>query len=355
MNELHQNQSGAPDPELGAAANNQTESQRQLIAAIKLQSLEGVNVALALGADPNAYDQNHSMLGLHEDAAWSLSDFEQPTWLGILKALLVAGANPNQTADQRFGDLLLHGLSQHSHLQAMQLMLDHGADPNLIFEDTALDWLSLDYSYQEICNISAWYKERVLPEYDVTPEESADDSETTALWLVSRHQRGWAMLRRAGGLFAWELRQGPVTEVLQLSPDRLGGLYTRHARPESAFLESLGSALMERLARWTRDYADPDLLGYEAESVTSFDYAAHLNEGMAIGQAIAPLLPAGTVLEIVMPTAESIAAKCTMVDLYVWRTEGKWEKTVDWRDKLSADWFDPEPSAKLAIKSGCSS
>lgn len=343
MNELHQNQSAAPDNELGATSNNQTDAQRQLIAAIKHQSLEGVNAALALGADPNAYDQNHSMLGLHEDAAWSLSDYEQPSWLGILKALLVAGANPNQPADQRFGDLLLHGLSQHSHLQAMQLMLDYGADPNLIFEDTALDWLSMDYAYEETCNLAAWYKGRVLPEYDLPPEDIEEDRETTSLWLVSRHQRGWAMLRQAGGLLAWELRQGPVTEVLQISPDRLGGMYTKSARPDDAFLALLGSALMERLARWTRDYADPDLVGYEAESVKSFDYAAHLNEGMAIGQAIAPLLPAGTALEIVMPTAESIAAKCTMVDLHVWSPEGQWVKTSDWRDKLSADWFDPEP------------
>ena len=354
MNELHQNQSGAPDTELGVMPNNQSDAQRQLIAAIKLQSLEGVNAALTLGADPNAYDQNHSMLGLHEDAAWSLSDFEQASWLGILKALLVAGANPNQPADQRFGDLLLHGLSQHSHLQAMQLMLDHGADPNLIFEDTALDWLNGDYSYEETCNLAAWYKGRVLPEYDLPPEDMEEDRETTALWLVSRHQRGWAMLRQAGGLAAWELRQGPVTEVLQLSPGRLGGLFTRYARPDDAFLESLGSALMERLARWTRDYADPDLLGYEAESVKSFDYAAHLNEGMAIGQAIAPLLPPSTTLEIIMPTAESIAAKCTMVDLYVWSPEGQWVKTADWRDKLSADWFEPEPPKKLVTKSGSS-
>lgn len=77
-------------------------------------------------------------------------------------------------------------------------------------------------------------------------------------------------------------------------------------------------------------------------------YAAHLAEGMAIGQGIAPFLPEGVTLEIVMPTAESIAAKSTMVDLHVWNAQSQaWEKTADWRDRLSPDWFDPEPAGKL--------
>jgi hypothetical protein len=285
----------------------------------------------------------------HQDNAWSLSDYEQVSWRAILKALLVAGADPNQPTDQRFGDLLLHALSQHSHLQAMQILLDHGADPNLLSEgDTALGWLCFDYSFEETCNLSPWYKGRVLPEYDAT-QEALEDEETASLWLVSRHQRGWAMLRQAGGLRAWELRQGPVSEILQLAPDVLGGLFTRYARPEELFLKSLGSVLMDRIECWTRDYPNPDLLGYESQIVKCFDYAAHLLEGMAIGQAIAPFLPAGTSLKIVMPTAESIAAKSTMLDLYTWSAEDRWEKTSDWRDKLSADWFGPEPLSKFSF------
>ncbi|MFZ4538427.1 hypothetical protein [Propionivibrio sp.] len=328
-----------------------SDAQRQLLAAIKQQSLEGVKAALALGADTNAYDQERSMLGWHEDAVALLLEYEQPSWLAILEALLVAGANPNLPIEQRFLEYLLHALSQHSHLAAMRLILDYDADPNLVSEgDTALSRLNLDYSFEETCNLPDWYKGRVLPEYEA-PQDDLEDRETASIWLVSRHQRGWAMLRQAGGLNSWELRQGPVSETLGLYPDVLGGLYTRHARPEAGFLASLGSALTERIARWSGEYKNPDLLGYEAQAVKNFDYAAHLTEGMAIGQAIAPFLPEATALKIAMPTAASIAAKSTMLDVHAWNSQSQaWEKTVDWRDKLSPDWFGPEPAGKLRLK-----
>lgn len=321
-----------------------SDAQRQLLAAIKQQSLDGVKAALALGADPNAYDNEQSMLGWHEDAVAMLLEYEQPSWLSILEALLVAGANPNLPSDRRFGAYLLHSLSQHSHLAAMRLMLDHDADPNLVCEgDTALTRLDYDYSYEETCNLPDWHKGRALPEYEA-PEDDFEDREIAAIWLVSRHQRGWAMLRQAGGLSSWELRQGPVSETLCIYPDVLGCLYTNHARPEASFLESLGSALNERIIRWGDEYKNPDLLGYEAQAVKSFDYAAHLAEGMAIGQAIAPFMPESTALEIAMSNAESIAAKSNMIDAYAWNNRSQvWEKTVDWRDKLSTDWFGPEP------------
>ena len=327
-----------------------TEAQRQLLAAIKQQSLEGVKAALALGADPNAYDdEGQSMLGRLDDAAGLVLEYEQPSWLGILEALLVAGSDPNLPSDRRFGDYLLHGLSQFSLLPAMRLMLDHGADPNRVCDgDTALDVLSFEYSFEETCNLPAWYKGRVLPEYETPQDDDLEDEKTRAIWLVSRHQRGWAMLRQAGGLNAWELKQGPVTETLGLYPDVLGGLFTRYARPEAGFLASLGSALCERIDRWASDYPNPDLLGYDAPTVAQFDYAAHLAEGMTIGRAIAPFLPDGVTLEIVMPTAESIAARSTMFDRHVWNARSQaWEKTADWRDKLSPDWFGPEPAGKL--------
>lgn len=327
------------------------DEQQQLVNAIKRQSPQGVKTALEAGADPNAYEGEKSMLGWHESQAGLLLEYEQPFWLEILEALLVAGANPNLTTDQRFGEYLLHSLSQHSILTAMQLMLDYGADPNQLCEgDTALNWLDNHYSYEETCNLPSWYKGRVLPEYE-SPEDDLDDRETAAIWLVARHQRGWAMLRQADGLFAWELKQGPVSEILALYPDRLGGLYTRHARPDAAFLALLGSALNERIARWTSDYKDPDLLGYEAHAVKRFDYAAHLVEGMAIGKALAPFLPEGTKLEIAMPTAESIAAQSTRIDAHAWNARSsEWAKTVDWRDKLSSDWFGPEPACKLRLR-----
>ncbi len=326
-----------------------TGQQQQLLTAIKQQSLEGVKAALALGADPNAYDgEGKSMLGRHGNQAGLLLECERPSWLGILEALLVAGADPNLPSDQRFGEYLLHSLSQHSLLPAMRLMLDHGADPNRICEgDTALDVLVLDYSYEETCNLPAWYKGRVLPEYQAAEHDLEDDG-NRAIWLVSRHQRGWAMLRQTGGLKAWELRQGPITGDLGLYADVLGGLFTRYARPDAGFMASLGGALCERIARWARDYQLPDLLGYEARAVREFDYAAHLREGMAIGAAIAPFLPEGTKMDIAMPTRESIAAACTLSDHYEWNRDSQsWEKTLDWRAHLSPEWFGPEPAGRL--------
>lgn len=325
-----------------------TDKQQQLLAAIKDQSPGNVKVALAAGADPNAYADDRSMLSWHESKAGLLLEYEQPTWLDILEALLVAGANPNLSTDQRFEEFLLHSLSQGSILTAMRLVLDHGADPNLLCEgDTALNWLDSDYCYEETCNLPAWYKGRVLPEYEATPDD-LDDYETAAIWLVARHQRGWAMLRQAGGLCSWELTQGPVSEILALTPDRLGGLYTRHARPDASFLVSLGRALNERIARWTCDYLNPSLLGYDAHAVRRFDYAAHLREGMAIGEAVAPFLPEGTELEIALPTAESVAAQSTRIDVHTWNTKSRaWAKTADWRDSLSPDWFGPGPAGKL--------
>ena len=328
-----------------------SEAQEKLLAAIKQQSFAGVKTALAMGADPNAYEQEQSMLAWHWNAVNSWFAYEQLSWLAILETLLVAGADPNLPCDRRFGEYLLHSLSQFSHLSAMRLMLDHGADPNLICEDnTALDVLNNDSDYEETCNLPVWYKGRVLPEYEAS-EDDLEDRESEAIWLVSKHQRGRAMLRQAGGLSAWELDQEPVSEILALYPDVAGGLYTRHARPDADFLASLGRSLNDRITRWVDGYKNPNLLGYEAQAVKDFDYAAHLTEGMAIGQAIAPFLPKSTVLKIGMPTAASIAAKSTMIDVHTWNGKNHaWAKTVDWLDQLSPDWFGPEPAGKLRHK-----
>lgn len=316
------------------------DSQQRLIEAIRQQSIEGVKAALESGADPNAYSDDRSMLGLHEDNARLALDFEQPTWLAILDELLDAGADPNLPCDQRFEEYLLNSLSQLSHLAAMRLALNYGANPNLLEEgETALDLLVGDSSYEETCNLPAWYRDRVLPEFEAT-QDDLNYSDIRSIWLVARHQRGWAMLRQAGGLYFWELNEGPLSERLRLSPSAFGGLYTNHARPDAAFLAMLGSALATRIGNWVTSYKDPNLLGYEAHAVKDFDYAAHLAEGMAIGQAIDPFLPHGVTLEIAMTTAECIAAKCTCWDEHTWdRHSQTWHKTWNWRDKLSPDWF----------------
>lgn len=139
-----------------------------------------------------------------------------------------------------------------------------------------------------------------------------------------------------------------MSEVLALYPDRVGGLYTSHARPDAAFLATLGNDLSERIARWARDFKDPHLLGYDAPAVKCFDYAAHLAEGMAMGETLAPLLPEGGALEIAMPSAESIAANSTRLDTHVWNgNTHAWEFALSWRDRLSPDWFGPEPACPL--------
>jgi hypothetical protein len=60
-----------------------TDAQQQLVRAIKQQSLEAVKVALAAGADLNAYVEDRLMLGWHESAAGLLLEYEQPDWLDI--------------------------------------------------------------------------------------------------------------------------------------------------------------------------------------------------------------------------------------------------------------------------------
>lgn len=317
---------------------------QQLANAIKRQSVEEVKAALALGADPNANTQGLSMLGWHANAACLVLDYEQPSWLEILHTLLDAGANPNLPVDKQGKDYLLHCLCQHSVIPAMRLMLNYCANPNLIFEGTALDWLDGDYSYQETCHLPSWYRGRVLIEYAI-PQDVLKDEKAAAIWLVARHQRGWSLLRKAGGLAHWELQEGPITERLRLAPDVLGGLFTKYARPDKAFMASLGGELRRRISRWVDDYKDPNLLGYDAQAVRNFDYAAHLTEGMAIGNALAPFLPQETALELTMPTAESIAAKSHMTNTYCWSTEKQaWDEKEDWREKLSPDWFEPEPA-----------
>ena len=184
---------------------------RILADAIRKQDLQGVLQALAAGADPNAYFEGLSMLGRLEGAAERFTEMDGERWLGILRALLDAGADPNQSTDGPSGDpaYLLHFASQCALLPAMGLLLQHGADPNLRVDgtDTALDWASDDAAFIQIDKLPEEYVGRSLPEYPL-PSDAEFDAQGLVFhrWLMSRHQRGIELLRGAGALHGHELR-----------------------------------------------------------------------------------------------------------------------------------------------------
>lgn len=314
---------------------------QQLVDAIKRQSLEEVRAALAAGADPNAYVGKQSMLGLHADEEWRITGKYSETWLGILRALLEAGADPNQSVSLYPGgpDLLLHSMAQFAVLPAIRMLLDFGADPNMLQDrETALDCALTDASYTETCQLPEEYKGRVLPDYPMpTDEEYDEDALESRRWLMSQHQKAYPILRSAGALFGWELKEAPVSEILSLYPDRLGGLFTKYGRPDTEFMARIGGDLAGRIRAWTDGYVDPDVAGYESEEVQQFDYAASLKEGMTIGEALSRFIAKDVQLTIYMPTSERIAAGCTLGDAYVWDCEAaSWKKTSHWRDKLKS-------------------
>lgn len=182
----------------------------QLVDAIRRQSFEGVRVALAAGTDPNAYVERTSMLGWLFGSPARLTEMDGEQWLEILRALLEAGADPNQSIDE-YPDkpaYLLHDLAQHALLPAMRLMLEFGANPNLLDDDgdTALDLACTDANFVKSCKLPVEYVGRELPEYPL-PSDEVFDRQGLAfhLWLMSRHQRGGELLRKAGALHAREL------------------------------------------------------------------------------------------------------------------------------------------------------
>ena len=320
-----------------------TSVDQQLTAAIERQSLDEVRAALAAGADPNAYAGEYSMLGLHENAEWRITGKYSETWLSILRALLEAGADPNQSVSLYAGgpDLLIHSLSQFAVLPAIRMLLDFGADPNLLQDgETALDCANADASYTETCELPEDYKGRVLPDYPMLTDEEYDDhyNLATQRWMMSKHQQAYAILRKAGALAAWELKEVPIAEELCLFPGRAGGLFTKRGRPDAEFLARIGGHLAGRIQAWVSSYVDPDVEGYESAEVQQFDYAQSLHEGMAIGEQLASFIADDVELTIYMPTTESIAAGCTHGDGYEWdRAGGTWRLTSCWRDKLQSD------------------
>lgn len=189
----------------------QTPANQALADATLKQDLQGVRDALAAGADPNAYFKGISMLGWLEGAAARFTEMGGERWLGILRTLLDAGADPNQSTDGPSGDpaYFLHFASQCALLQAMGLLLRYGANPNLLVDgtDTALDWASDDAAFIQIDKLPEEYVGRSLPEYPL-PSDAEFDARGLVFhrWLMSRHQRGIELLREAGALHGHELR-----------------------------------------------------------------------------------------------------------------------------------------------------
>ena len=189
----------------------QTPANQALADATLKQDLQGVRDALAAGADPNAYFKGISMLGWLEGAAARFTEMGGERWLGILRTLLDAGADPNQSTDGPSGDpaYFLHFASQCALLQAMGLLLRYGANPNLLVDgtDTALDWASDDAAFIQIDKLPEEYVGRSLPEYPL-PSDAEFDAQGLVFhrWLMSRHQRGIELLREAGALHGHELR-----------------------------------------------------------------------------------------------------------------------------------------------------
>ena len=189
----------------------QTPANQALADATLKQDLQGVRDALAAGADPNAYFKGISMLGWLEGAAARFTEMGGERWLGILRTLLDAGADPNQSTDGPSGDpaYFLHFASQCALLQAMGLLLRYGANPNLLVDgtDTALDWASDDAAFIQIDKLPEEYVGRSLPGYPL-PSDAEFDAQGLVFhrWLMSRHQRGIELLREAGALHGHELR-----------------------------------------------------------------------------------------------------------------------------------------------------
>ena len=96
------------------------EGRTVLFHAVDQNNLEAVNLLLAKGADPNRSSDKASILS-------SLAIDDQPEHLGMLKALLKAGIDPN-LADQAGVTLLQRAVAKPTY-QAVHLLVEHGAQP----------------------------------------------------------------------------------------------------------------------------------------------------------------------------------------------------------------------------------
>ena len=112
-----------------------------LIIAVRGSYGVSVRELLSAGANPNLADENGTvplMVALERQN------------LGILRLLLEAGADPN-VIDRRSGQTpLMKAVDKSRRHQELELLLKHGARPNLITPEgkSALDVLDLEYNRQ---------------------------------------------------------------------------------------------------------------------------------------------------------------------------------------------------------------
>src|SRR5262249_60053413 len=96
---------------------------KRLVAAARAGDAEDVGRLLAHGADPNAVDRITPLM-----AAGTM--YEKKQRLDIMRQLLAAGARVNAQADT--GETALTFAARFRDSDAILLLLDNGADPNIV-------------------------------------------------------------------------------------------------------------------------------------------------------------------------------------------------------------------------------
>lgn len=211
-------------------------------------SAKAVGELLALGADVNAVDSRGGT-PLHaavQSGATMYSDVLFGPQMDALRVLLDHGAKVN--AGNKWNMTALHGAAQYGHIEAMELLLARGADPNIATNDgsTPLLFLLASHSFDR-GQIDARMRDFIL-----------------------------SLIRRGVRV---DVRNGEGTTVLQQAaaldfPDLLAEILSRGA-PVNAGSKTGWTALHSAVAAGREDnvrvllghQADPNALGYSPKDV----------------------------------------------------------------------------------------